>query len=1181
MTSKFPEYENLNLPVIANKILDWWEKNEVFQKSVIQKEGNKSFVFYEGPPSANGMPGIHHVMSRTIKDLFCRYKTLKGFQVKRKAGWDTHGLPVELAVEKELGITKEDIGKKISIADYNLECRKAVMKYKNVWDDLTKKMGYWVDLNNPYVTYQNEYIESVWHLLKMLYVKKLLYKGYAIQPFSPAAGTGLSSHELNLPGCYKMVKDNTAVAMFKMDKKNSGSLLNKTIYKNLHSETENVYFLAWTTTPWTLPSNTALAVGAKISYVLVKTINQYSGEIIHVVLALDLMPAFFPQKNAALTFENYSKGSKEIPFSVVDEMVGQELVSIKYEQLLPFVKPQGKCFEIIAGDFVSTSEGTGIVHIAPTFGADDMRVAKQNGVSGILVKDEKGDSTPLVDRQGRFVKEMQDDVWGFAGEFVKEEFLSETEKEIEFKKQKKNLESKGKIKELKEYLSIDKRITLKLQEEGKLFKKELYEHNYPHCWRTDKPILYYPLDSWFVKTTAAKDRMIELNRTINWKPEHTGSGRFGEWLNNLQDWNLSRSRYWGIPLPIWRTEDGKEELCIGSKEELRSEIEKSIAKGFMKFNPVNKPGSGEPGQAKEFDLHRPSVDNIILVSPSGKPMKRELDLIDVWFDSGAMPYAQNHFMGEKEPLSAGHPSGVDSFPADFIAEGVDQTRGWFYTLHAISTLCFDSVAFKNVLSNGLVLDKNGQKMSKRLGNVVNPFETIEKFGPDATRWYLITNSQPWDNLKFDAEGIAEVQKKFFRAIYNTYAFFALYANIDGFRPEFGGTNGKISSPVGKNKGLTEMDLWILSELNHLIKAVEENYENYEPTQAGRQIEKFVVDKLSNWYVRLNRRRFWKGDFSTDKMAAYYTLWECLEVVARLSSPIAPFYCEHLFRDLFSVSDAIFSPTLSVHLSEFPAFDSSLINIELEEKMEIAQTISSLVLGIRKKEKIKVRQPLQKILVPSISPEFEKKLLAVKELILSEVNVKQLDVISVNTEVIEKKIKPNFKTIGPKYGRLMKGISAEVNKFSQENILALESLGSCQLIVDGQKIDLQISDFEILSQSRSLGAGWKIANEGKITLALDITINEQLKEEGIAREIVNKIQNLRKDNGFEVTDKILLTIQSNKLIDSAINNNLEYICSETLASSLNLVEKINSNDASSSEVEVEDGVETLISIEKFN
>lgn len=1182
MNMKFPEYENLNLPAIAKEILSRWEEEDVFNKSVAAREGKAPFVFYEGPPSANGLPGIHHVMSRTIKDLFCRYKTLKGFQVKRKAGWDTHGLPVELAVEKELGITKEDIGKKISIEDYNRECRKAVMKYKDVWDDLTRKMGYWVDLEHPYITYENSYIESAWYLLKMLYDKKLLYKGYTIQPYSPAAGTGLSSHELNLPGCYKNVKDNTAVAMFKVKEKELRKNKEQ-IQLLMRHEIKNspLYLLAWTTTPWTLPSNTALAVGKDIVYVAVNTYNRYSGNQIIVILAQDLLHRYFDPINESILldtennletsinsalFNSYKHGQSNIPWYRLAEFSGQDLEGIKYEQLLPCAQPLdgAEPFRVIIGDFVSTEDGTGIVHIAPTFGADDMRVAKQYGISGILVKDENGDLTPLVDKRGRFVKEMQDDVWGFASELVKEEYLSKEEKEKEFREQKKNLESKGKIKELKEYLSVDKRIILKLQEEGKLFKKEIYEHNYPHCWRTDKPILYYPLDSWFIKTTALKERMIELNKTINWKPEHTGTGRFGEWLNNLQDWNLSRSRYWGIPLPVWRTEDGKEELCIGSVIELSTEIDKSMAAGFMKANPIKNSLPMQESQGEAFDLHRPYVDEIVLVSPSGKKMFRETDLIDVWFDSGAMPFAQ---WGAK---SADDKMFRENFPADYIAEGVDQTRGWFYTLHAIAVMCFGSVAYKNVISNGLVLDKNGQKMSKRLGNVVDPFETIGKFGADATRWYLITNSQPWENLKFDMEGIAEVQKKFFRALYNTYAFFALYANIDGFR------HAEKEIPASERP---EMDRWVLSELNDLIKSVDSCYEKYEPTAAGRLIEKFVVDKLSNWYVRLNRRRFWKGEQGMDKTAAYQTLYKCLETVAQLASPIAPFYGEKLYTDLKSVISNQQSTIKSVHLSDFPEYEETLINTDLQEKMEIAQALSSMVLSLRKKEKIRVRQPLQKMLTPAINADFVMKLEAVKDLILSEVNVKQLEIISVNTEVIVKTIKPNFKTLGPKYGKLMKEISASVSKFSQEDISALESAGSCRLQVNGEKLDLQISDFEILSQSRGLGPGWRVASEGRFTIALDVTISEQLKEEGIAREIVNKIQNIRKDKGFEVTDKILLKIQSNKLIDTAIYNNLNYICSETLASSLNLVEKISQKDAAM--VEVEDGVETLISIEKLN
>lgn len=1114
--ANYNEYKQLDLPLVAKEILEQWEQENTFEESVTAREGRPSFTFYEGPPSANGLPGIHHVMARAIKDIFCRYKTLKGFQVKRKGGWDTHGLPIELSVEKTLGIRKDDIGKKISIEEYNKACRKEVMKYKNVWDDLTRKMGYWVDLNDPYITFNNEYIETCWYLLKEFYKKGLLYKGYTIQPYSPAAGTGLSSHELNQPGTYKMVKDVTAIAQFRFD----GAAL------GLSGDT---FFLAWTTTPWTLPSNTALAVGKDITYVAVKTFNQYTSQPITVILAKDLFAKYFPEKNAELKFEEYKAGDKAIPFEVLKSLKGSELAGIRYEQLLPYAQPtDGDAFRVVTGDFVTTEDGTGIVHIAPSFGADDFRVAKQNGIGSLT----------LVDKRGRFTEEMGE----FANEFVKEAYLTDDEKEAERKKQ-------GGEK----YLSVDERIVIKLKKEGKAFKSEKYEHTYPHCWRTDKPVLYYPLDSWFIRTTAMKDRMVELNKTINWKPESTGTGRFGNWLENLVDWNLSRSRYWGIPLPIWRTEDGAEEKCIGSVEELSHEIERSIASGFMKSNPY---------AAKDytvFDLHRPYVDDVILVSESGKSMKREMDLIDVWFDSGAMPYAQWHypFANEGEFKTA--------YPADFIAEGVDQTRGWFFTLHAIAVMLFDSVAYKNVVSNGLVLDKNGNKMSKRLGNAVDPFETLEKYGPDATRWYMISNAQPWDNLKFNVEGITEVQRRFFGTLYNTYSFFALYANIDGFSFE------EKEIPIEKR---TELDRWILSELHSLIHIVDEAYADYEPTRATRAIQDFVSEHLSNWYVRLSRRRFWKGDYTEDKIAAYQTLYTCLETVALLMSPVAPFFADRLFRDLNNVSEK--NDAVSVHHADFPISMPQFIDKNLEERMELAQRISSMVLSLRKKVNIRVRQPLNKILIPVLEEGFREKVESVKDLILAEVNIKQIEFITDTAGILVKKIKPNFKVLGKKVGGLMKDVAAFIGEMNQEQIRELETTGQLDVLVVNQPVSLTPEDVEILSEDIP---GWQVTSEGKLTVALDVTITEDLKEEGIAREFINRIQNLRKERGFEVTDRIDLTVQQHVAMANSLVHNKEYICAEILAANLNIVDRLEDQDSVS--VEVDDDISTLITIRKHN
>ncbi len=1143
---KYNEYKKLDLAAISKTVLEEWKANGTFEKSVANRQGKENFVFYEGPPSANGLPGIHHVMARSIKDIFCRYKTLKGFQVKRKAGWDTHGLPVELGVEKALGITKEDIGKTITVEQYNLECRKDVMKYTDIWNDLTEKMGYWVDMDHPYITYENKYIESVWWLLNNLYSKDLLYKGFTIQPYSPAAGTGLSSHELNQPGCYRDVKDRTAVAMFKVaDVSNS-------ILQNLNVA-EPIYFLAWTTTPWTLPSNTALAVGKNIDYVAVKTFSPFTFESITVVLAKELLNKHFSEKNAELKLEDYKAGDKNIPYKVLASYKGSDLAGVSYEQLLPFAQPEdGDGFKVIVGDFVTTTDGTGIVHIAPSFGADDFRVAKQNGIGSLT----------LVDRRGKFLPEVKDGVFLYGEEYVKEAYLTEQEKEAEYQNQKQILEANGKIKELKVYLSVDERIVLKLQEEGKLFKKETYEHSYPHCWRTDKPVLYYPLDSWFIKTTAYKERMIELNKTINWKPESTGTGRFGNWLENLNDWNLSRSRFWGIPIPIWTSEDRTEQICIGSAAQLKSEIEHAVTKGAMEKNPLNSfvPGNNSDENYNTFDLHKPYADTIVL-EKNGKKLFREPDLIDVWFDSGAMPYAQLHYPFENKELIDEH----KYFPADFIAEGVDQTRGWFFTLHAISAMIFDSVAFKNVVSNGLVLDKNGQKMSKRLGNAVDPFKTLDHYGADATRWYMITNAQPWDNLKFDLEGIAEVQRKFFGTLYNTYNFFALYANIDGFSYK------EAEIPL---ENRPEIDRWILSRLNSLIKEIDESYNAFEPTRAGRLIQEFVDEHLSNWYVRLCRRRFWKGDYTTDKISAYQTLYHCLEVVAQLSSPIAPFFTDRLFNDLNKITGR--HTCESVHLSDFPISKASFIDKDLEIRMEIAQKISSMVLSLRKKENIRVRQPLSRIMVPVLDNEFKKQLDLVKDLILSEVNIKKLDYLTDTEGVLVKKIKPNFKTIGAKYGKFMKAITVDVAKFNQADISKLERNGFVELTIEGELIRLEANDFEITSQDIP---GWLVASEGKYTVALDITIDDALKQEGIARELINRIQNLRKDIGLEVTDKISLKIQQHELINAAIKNNFNYICTETLASSLEVVNEFKEQE--SALVEVDDNIATHICIVKLN
>ena len=1105
---KYNEYKQLNLTQIGQDVRRYWEENETFEKGQKLAEGHPAYVFYDGPPSANGKPGIHHVMARTIKDVFCRYKAQKGYFVDRKAGWDTHGLPVELGVEKNLGITKEDIGKKISVDDYNRACREEVMKYKELWDELTRVMGYWVDLKNPYITFNNEYIETLWFLLKKLYDKGLLYKGYTIQPYSPAAGTGLSSHELNMPGCYRDVKDTTCVAMFKI------------------CDQADTYAIAWTTTPWTLPSNTALCVGPNIDYVTLETTHPYTEQPCRIIMAKALVGSMFPE-------------GKSPEYKIVSECKGTALEGLHYEPLIPWVKPtevsDKGSFRIILGDYVTTEDGTGIVHIAPTFGADDARVAKKAGIGDLLLFDRDGKQMPMVDKQGRFAPiEDLDPEWvkanvnveeysKYAGKFVKNAYDP----------------TKG-----EKDMSLDVELVIMLKEQGKLFKSEKHTHSYPHCWRTDKPVLYYPLDSWFIRTTALKDRMIELNKTINWKPEATGSGRFGNWLENIVDWNLSRSRYWGTPLPIWRTEDGKEEKCIGSVKELSAEIDKAVKAGLMASNPY-------AGDYKDFDLHRPYIDNVILVSDSGKPMRREPDLIDVWFDSGAMPYAQIHYMGgELKPTE---------FPADFIAEGVDQTRGWFYTLHAIGTMCFDSVAFKNVISNGLVLDKNGNKMSKRLGNAVDPFETLGKYGPDATRWYMITNSQPWDNLKFDVEGVDEVRRKLFGTLYNTYSFFALYANLDGF---------DYSQKDLDIKERPEIDRWILSELNTLVKTVGDAMEDYEPTRAGRAIGTFVDAYLSNWYVRLCRRRFWRGEITDDKKSAYQTLYTCLETLSRLMAPIAPFFSERMFLDLNAVTKRY--DVESVHHLGFPEYHAEMVDKALEERMQLAQKVCSMVLGLRKKSNLRVRQPLQKIVIPVRDENMRAQIEKVQHLICSELNVKEIEFLAADNDLLVKKIKPNFKTLGPRYGKVMKALGAAIMAFSQQQINALEADGRCVVSVEGQDCEVLVSDVEIATQDIP---GWVVANDGNLTVALDIQLTPELVDEGIARELVNRIQNIRKEQ-FDVTDRIVVELQSGEW-DSAINTHRDYICTETLCTSLTLVPEVKDGTP----IELLDGQNTMIKIAK--
>jgi len=1135
--SKYKEFSGLNLPSIEKEILAKWESENAFQQSVDLREGATPFVFYEGPPSANGMPGIHHVISRTLKDLVCRYKTMQGFQVKRKGGWDTHGLPIELGVEKELGITKEDIGKTISVEDYNKKCREAVLRFKNEWDNITKKMGYWVDLKNPYITYDNNYIESLWWILKQLFNKGLLYESVSIQPYSPAAGTGLSSHELNQPGTYKDVKDTSATVMFK------GIDNGKLKIEN------DFYFLAWTTTPWTLPSNLGLTVGANIDYVLVKTFSPINHQTINVILAKALLHKYFKAEGENESFENYSTESKVIPYKIIAEFKGSQLEGIQYEQLLPFSDNKTdnpNSFKVLLGDFVTTEDGTGIVHTAPAFGADDFRVGKKYDI-GILT---------MVDRRGKFLEGIKDDVFLYGEEYVKEAYLTDAEKEVEFAKQKQILEVHGKVKDLKKYLSVDDRIVLKLQEEGKLFKKEKYDHNYPHCWRTDKPILYYPLDAWFIKTTALKDRMVELNKTINWKPKSTGEGRFGNWLENMVDWNLSRSRYWGTPLPVWKTEDGEEQICIGSVQELNDAIRKA---NEVLGGDVNKHYLHDG----ILDLHKPYVDDIILVSPSGKPMQRVADLIDVWFDSGAMPYAQHHFPFENKELFA------NNYPADFIAEGVDQTRGWFYTLHAIGSLIKESVeeelkasgidnskvdgrAYKTVVSNGLVLDKNGNKMSKRLGNVVNPFETIEKYGADATRWYLITNASPWDNLKFDIAGIQEVQRKFFGTLYNTYQFFALYSNVDGF--------------AFKEDYITldqrpEIDRWILSSLNTLIIKVTAAMDDYEPTVAGRLVEEFVDEHLSNWYVRLCRRRFWKGEYELDKISAYQTLYECLETVCRLIAPISPFFADAVFQNLNAVTNRF--NARSIHHINYPVANKNFVETALEERMQLGQDICSLVLSLRKKVNIKVRQPLQKLMIPILNPEMKLQLLRVEDLIKSEVNVKEIEYLAENDNTIKKRAKANFKSLGTKLGANMKEAAVQIANFNQQQISEIETTGELEIEIQNSKFKIQNIDLEITAEDIP---GWSVASKGSLTVALDIVITEYLQKEGDAREFVNRIQSIRKERNFELTDRISLSIVDNKILTSSINEYKNYICGELLADNITWVNEL---DNAAVEIEVND------------
>ncbi len=1136
MGKRFPEYKGLDLSKVNKEILKLWDENDTFHKSIRELNGKGEFIFYEGPPSANGIPGIHHVMARTIKDAICRFKTQCGYEVKRKAGWDTHGLPVELQVEKALGITKEDIGTKISIEDFNKECRTDVMKYTDMWEDLTRKMGYWVNMDHPYVTYDNRYIETLWWLLKQLYTKGLLYQGYTIQPYSPAAGTGLSSHELNLPGCYRDVKDTTCIALFKLTR----DIKSEFLYNN--TDTTDVHIMAWTTTPWTLPSNTALAVGKDIRYIKVRSFNPYSGDPITVIIAKDLLNSLFQEGGSEAELADYKPGDKKIPYRVLAEFSGKELEGINYEQLIDWVDPGEGAFRVLTGDFVTTEDGTGIVHIAPTFGADDYRAGKENGVPPLMVKRNDGTLGPMVDKRGYLVP-----VTDMDEAFVKKNVNTVTYKPFEGRAVKNEYDPE--IPPDTDTIDVD--IAVMLKQQGKVFRIEKHVHSYPHCWRTDKPVLYYPLDAWFIKTTACRDRMIELNNTINWKPQSTGTGRFGKWLENLVDWNLSRSRFWGTPLPIWITEDRKEEKCIGSAGELKTEIEKSISAGFMKSNPLHdfKEGDNSKENYEKFDLHRPFVDDIILVSDTGKKMFREPDLIDVWFDSGSMPYAQVHYPFENKDNFG------DMFPADYIAEGVDQTRGWFFTLHAIATMISDSVAFKNIISNGLVLDKNGNKMSKRLGNAVDPFSTIEEYGSDPLRWYMLINAQPWDNLKFDITGVDEVRRKFFGTLYNTYSFFALYANVDDFRYE------ENNVPVNERP---EIDRWIISLLNSLVREAGKCYEDYDLTRAGRAIQEFVTENLSNWYVRLNRKRFWGGEKDKDKLAAYQTLYTCLETVSQLAAPIAPFYMERLFIDLNNITGR--NKEKSVHLALFPVYDKSLIDTALEERMEIAQKVSSMILGLRRKVSIKVRQPLARIMVPVPDKSFKQKFEAVRDLILAEVNVKDVEYIDDTASILVKKIKPNFKTLGPRYGKLMKDISNAIAAFTPQDIVAFENDGSKHVSINGQELVLTMDDVEIISEDIP---GWQVANDGKLTVALDVTVSDELRYEGIAREFVNRIQNIRKEAGFDVTDKITVLIEDNDFVKEAVKRHSSYIGSQTLATSVKLTDSFPEDNVK--EVEVDDVV----------
>ncbi|MDX9811793.1 MAG: isoleucine--tRNA ligase [Bacteroidales bacterium] len=1143
MGKRFPEYKGLDLSQVNKDILKMWDDNDTFRRSVREVDGKGEYIFFEGPPSANGMPGIHHVMSRTIKDAICRFRSQCGYEVRRKAGWDTHGLPVELGVEKALGITKEDIGVNISIEEYNKACRTDVMRYTDMWEDLTRRMGYWVNMEDPYVTYDNRYIETLWWLLRKLYDKGFLYKGYTIQPYSPAAGTGLSSHELNLPGCYRDVKDTTCTALFRLIR-NSGS---EFLFSDI--DTADVHIMAWTTTPWTLPSNTALAVGKDIRYVRVRSFNPYTGDPVTCILAKDLLNSHFPQANAEAEFSEYKPGDKKIPFRVTGEFTGSELVGIDYEQLIDWVKPDDGAFRVVTGDFVTTEDGTGIVHIAPTFGADDYKVGKENGIPPLVVTRKDGTTGPLVDKRGFMVP-----VADLDEDFVTARVNRDTYRDFEGRPVKNEFDT-GLAADAP---TLDVDIAVSLKQQGKAFKIEKHIHSYPHCWRTDKPVLYYPLDSWFIRTTAFRDRMIDLNNTINWKPQSTGTGRFGKWLENLVDWNLSRSRYWGTPLPIWVTEDRQELKCIGSAEELKSEIAKSVKAGFMKSNPLGDfiPGDNSAENYSKFDLHRPYVDDIILVSDTGSRMFREPDLIDVWFDSGAMPYAQAHYPFENSENFS------ELFPADFIAEGVDQTRGWFFTLHAIATMISDSVSFKNIISNGLVLDKNGNKMSKRLGNAVDPFGAIEKYGSDPLRWYMMTNAQPWDNLKFDDAGVDEVKRKFFGTLYNTYSFFALYANIDNFH---------YSEPEVPVNERPEIDRWIISLLNSLVRETRKCYEDYDLTRAGRAIQDFVTENLSNWYVRLNRKRYWGGEYDKDKLSAYQTLYRCLETVSMLAAPLAPFYMDRLFTDLNTITGR-FSED-SVHLALFPDYDESLIDSELEERMDIAQRVSSMVLSLRRKVGIKVRQPLARIMVPVTDKSFKGRFEAVKDLILSEVNVREAEYIDDESGILVRRIKPDFRKLGPRYGKLMKEISAGLATLGSGDINTLESTGKFNLVIEGQDVEITLDDVEIISEDIP---GWQVANEGRLTVALDITVTDELRYEGIAREFVNRIQNIRKESGFDVTDKISVLIEDHVLVKEAVKRHSSYIGSQTLATSIKLVQSLNSDNIR--EIEI-DEIKVLIAVER--